>query len=569
MKRCLTLVFLSSLAFACGRPDSSPTSPPRERGSPRELNLATGQELEGRIFLGLFGETPITNGGSYKVRLFPQGTYHKGSDDNRILTAASGGSIETTIAPNGTFGWNDGFAAGGAGSGLVWNGLWTVQLTTSSGEICSVPVAVNHIHASTRVANGNFLDIAAGDQEVNFRVTTSGECLDAEVLPDPDPVHPKPSSPLKAGFPPGTPPIIQLYIGEPFTLRAVPSGGHSHGTKKFAWKVSVAPANTGATVDFGPNASFTTDSDTILSFTGDELYVVRYVVRDGNDAMGQGGNYALSVPCYFNVIPRPTLGAKAAGNYLPGTATQYTWYATSVMMKNVGTETWSGSAFSLGQMPNQHWSPTAVSLGTGSVATDQTKTFNYNMGMMMGPYTGWQNNYWKVRKSGVAFGDSNGTKTFVKAGTPEARSPLDWTRFLGLFSPRAALAAAGFLSQDEVMHQVEILDMPLPVADIIATGRFMLRYESALAEPWDVDFRLYVEYDPAVFELGKVKQGVRGQGHRINVQELGAGQAAIRGIRVGGGKLQGEGLIFEVPLELKPGVAVPTTLPRVELTASR
>ncbi|MGH7542322.1 MAG: hypothetical protein ACREK7_00150 [Gemmatimonadota bacterium] len=119
------------------------------------------------------------------------------------------------------------------------------------------------------------------------------------------------------------------------------------------------------------------------------------------------------------------------------------------------------------------------------------------------------------------------------------------------------------------MQTVEARDFPLPVEEIRQTGVFLLRYEASLADPWDVDFHMYVDFDPAVFEPGKVKSGVRGGSHRIAMETLAPGRIVVHGTRAGSGKLNGEGLIFEIPLRLIEGTAVPETFSRVELTATR
>lgn len=504
-----------------------------------------------------------------------------GSNGNKIVSEATASIFSPVKCETpgqsscGDFAFFDGFDTTEAQGPDLWNGVWTAELSVAPippatlPNKCTIDFAYNHYSSTT--VNGAFFDIFAGDQKIEFNVSSSGSCTGSILPGGPNnPVHPKPSTPLRANFAPGTPSLIRGFVGDSLKVTASPQGGLGIG-RRFAWKSFPYNQGIGTTVDFS-GVDFGGRQDTTFVFLQTGAYAVRYLLRDGNDINGQGGHYALSGVCTFDITARPALAARAVSHSLPGTATTYTWYATSVTLKNVGTETWTGTAFTLGQMAYQYWSPSGMGMGTGSVATHKTKTFSYNIGMM-GPYTGWQNNYWKMRKSGVAFGDSIGTRSYVKAGSgpppPEARLELDWGGLLAWIGPRAAYAAlpADRVLQGDVLQVVEARDFPLPVEEIAATGEFRLRYEAALAEPWDVDFVFVVEYDPAVFEPGKVQRGTRGGTHTIQLEADLPGRLVVTGKRIGGSKLEGEGLIFDVPLVLKPGAAVPATFPLVSLTA--
>ncbi|MGH7558120.1 MAG: hypothetical protein ACREMD_10180 [Gemmatimonadota bacterium] len=508
------------------------------------------------------------------------GRYYKGSEFNKIVTEASasissGVECEVPGASScGGFSWFDGFKNPGQGTPNLWNGVWWVRLTVSpippatTTQRCSVAMAHNHI--DTGGANGTFFDLFAGDQKVEFNVASSGSCSGSVLPAGPsDPVQPIASTKLEALFQTGTPATFTGFVGDSFSLTAAPKGGRS--SYKFAWKTIPNAEVEVFTTDFS-GVEFNTQSTKTVTFSQAGTFWLRYLLRDGNDVKSQGGNYAVSGVCRFDITTRPALGAKWVSHTLPGTATQYTWYATSVTLKNVGTETWTGTAFGLFQMPSQYWSPTSVAYGSGSTATNQTKSYYFNVGMMSA-HTGWQNNYWKMKKSGVSFGDSIGTRSFVKVGSeppPAASRAVEW--LLARLSPesvQAAVASWRSFPQAEVVHAVEARDFPLPVEEIETTGQFLLRYEASLVDPWDVDFHMAVDYDPAIFEPGKVKPGVRGGSHRIELEAVAPGRVVVHGTRVGNGKLNGEGLIFEIPLQLVEGAAVPQTFPRVELTATR
>lgn len=521
----------------------------------------------------------------YSIRYFPKSgfdRYVKGSSQDKVVTEATApvaGKV-LCVSPGtescGRLPFFDGFQVQEIETPDIWDGSWTAELSVrqldDTSKKCTVDFGFNHIDNDPK--NGSFFDIHAGDQKIRFNVSSSGSCTGQFVLDAGYFRQPIPPSPLRAKFPAGTPAppqAIRGYVGDAFVLQAVPSGGF--GSYRYAWKV-VAKADPvqfgGLTADFS-GVEFGTSSTKTVTFMQPGTYWARYLLRDGDDVEGHGGNYALSPLCIIEVASRPQLGAQAVSHTLPGTATQYTWYATSVTLKNIGTQTWSGSSFSLGQMPSQYWSPTSATFGSGTVATNQTKSFNYNTGMM-GSWVGWQNNYWKIRNSGVAFGDSIGRRSYVKVGSeppPVASEGWNWHDLLARLGPPAVQAVAPLVTsvQGDVVQTAEVRDFPLPKEEIAATGEFRIRYAASLAEPWDVDFIFEVEYDPTVFDLGKLKKGARGESHAIQVDLVAPGLLIVVGKRIGRPGLEGDGLIFEVPLVLKSGATIPDTFPRVTLTA--
>ncbi|MGH7553857.1 MAG: hypothetical protein ACREMQ_12600, partial [Longimicrobiales bacterium] len=417
-----TILLASVLLIGCEKEVTNPLESRTEEFERRRLFLAAPSEIFGEILVN--GNRP-TNITPYSIRFVPKagfGRYYKGSSGNKVITEASasiGSTVQCPIpggAGCGTFGAFDGYDTTELQTPKLWNGVWTAELIirTTTTDTCRVDFAFNHVDGKS--GNGSFLDTHAGDQKIKFNVSSSGNCLAGTGVEGDPFLHPRATSLLQALFQPGTPATFSGFTGDSFSLPARAQGGR--GSYKYAWKTF----STADTVTFGAftvnfsGVEFITQATKTVAFSQPGTYFLQYLLRDGNDVDGQGGNYAFSGVCRFEIATRPALGAKAVSNTLPGVATQYSWYATSATLKNVGTQTWTGTAFGLFQMPGQYWSPTSVAYGTGSTATHQTKTYYFNVGMMSS-HTGWQNNYWKMKKSGVYFGDSIGTRTFVKASS--------------------------------------------------------------------------------------------------------------------------------------------------------
>lgn len=305
------------------------------------------------------------------------------------------------------------------------------------------------------------------------------------------------------------------------------------------------------------------------SYSQSGTFKIRAVARDGNDVTDHGGNYTLSPVRTITVVP--ALDAAAAGHTLPGTITVGEFVATSVSMTNTGSNTWSGTSYKLEQVGAEGWTPETVGLGSASVDLNETHTFNFNIRMFEPEQTGFQDNFWKMSQSGNVFGEQNGTVTFVKSNLSTGR--FDWIRSLaGWLAPGRAWASwTGSWpgAQEEVVQRLRVEDFPLPVEVLERDGEFRLRYRASLAQPWAVDFRFHIVFDPEVLNLGRILQGARSAGYRVRVESLSRGEVVIEGTRDGAPGLDGEGTIIEIPLVLRPGAEAPATLPLVELVATR
>jgi hypothetical protein len=571
MSRLLLLLIVLSIGmplWRCTEHEGEVTSPPLSRHpeATGRLTLAAPTESFGEILVN--GARPTSISG-YSIRYVPKAgfaPYVRGADSNKIVSLGTGtiqGRIEC-ISPGtascGRFPFFDGFHITESEVPDIWNGVWTAILSVNGIDSCSRDFAFSHVNFSS--TNDNFLDTHASDITITMNISSNGTCLGTSIRAVDNPNGlPIPGTRLNAGFPTG---VIDRFVGDTVIFSANPSGGL--GSYKFAWK-AVSAQETGDTVNFS-GSTFTPDRSDTLVFAQPGTYYVRVLVRDGSDSPSQGGHYALGGVCIVRVQARPQLAAQAVSHSLPSVVTQYVWYATSLTMKNVGQETWTGTPFALSQIPSQYWSPSSAGLGGATVRTHQSHAFFFNFGMM-DTRTGWQNSYWKVSKQGALFDVSNGWQIFVKPGSPGpgpgAHSPLGDFDFFAFLRPQDAYAA----QSDDVVQRVRIERVELPTQLIQETGQYSLRYEAALDEVWDVNFEFYIEYDPLIFDIGRLSGGPQGNSHRITVESPVPGRLYVRGVRTGAEGLAGHGLIFDLPLKLRSAAAVPLLLPVIEVKAFR
>jgi hypothetical protein len=270
------------------------------------------------------------------------------------------------------------------------------------------------------------------------------------------------------------------------------------------------------------------------------------------------------------VIVQDTLASEAIGHTLPGSIFVYDFVATSVTMKNTGSETWTTGTFVLAQSPLWIWIPDDVSLSS-SVLSGETRTINFNIATFEPEFSGtYQDNYWQMRKGSTFFGARPGRQTLVKGGGGLASASL-WDRALAWLSPADAIARNPFtMTQvDEPLQTLRRADYPLDRGELASTGRTSIRYIASLDQPWPVDFEFHLQIDPTVLKLGEILKGVNAPGYDLTVETRGW-DVTIRAERNGSpGILAGEGLILEIPLVLKPNASAPTSLPLVELVTYR
>jgi len=477
-------------------------------------------------------------------------------------------------------GFEDGFD-GDEDLPFLWNTQYTFYLKKNGVKECSGDMGVTN--SDGNALNGTFLDNIAGDQAVLCDITGTSSCGCGDAFgTNFSGFLPRPSTPLTLSV---SPTKAWTMAGDPLEFTASTSGEGVGGTKKYVWYVCKnsdgscgqgclpnsfdfgGPANLVGTETFSTSAMYTrTFSDLEAG-----CYAGIALARDGNDQQGGGGHYALSNAFDFDVFEDNLLNSEVFGHNLPSTITEGTWIATNVTMRNTGSATWSGSSYTLKKMAGP-FIPSSVSMGSGSASTSEEYTFNFNMSTPSSePLAGsWYDNDWSVAEDGTPFGETLEWQTFVKEGSGSAfwldASPL-WA-WLGPDALHASTAVPG--AQEEVLQRVRVEDYRLPRERVQADGRWDLRYEASLGETeWDADFSFLVEYDPAVFEVGDLERGRRGETHLVQVAENAPGRLKVEGTRLPGRALSGEGLIFEIPLVLRDGAQAPESLPLVEVVARR
>lgn len=559
---CNLRALFAGVLVGLGCTQDSPTVPQPEQPEPRQLQGATQAEVVVRL---LKDGAAVQNISGFSAALSKVGNVYTGSFDNRSVTK-NPGIIQATLlactssAPCDNLKYNNSIhSAPPQFHGSIHNGTFTITITNPFAT-CSTTFTHNNVDTPF-ASNGNFLDATAGDQIITFNIDTGADKCVKQTHTG---AHSVPSSPLSLNV--SAPDTV--FVNQQFTATASAVGGFGASTRLFAWDFE-ADTDT-LSEDFGTQQLVAGTSKT-HTYTSTGTKRLQAVVRDGNNTAFQGGNYALSNTETIVVTTQPDYDAEAAGNTLPSSITYFTWVATSVTMKNTGTQTWSGTSFKLKQNnPTNFWNPLEVAFGSGSVATGQTKTFNFNLRTEEPEFCGNQSNYWRMFRTGTGlFGDSNGRTTFV-SGCPGALLGLS-RAILALFKAGVALAgpAPAFFLQGEVVQVLRRYDFKLPTKDVQAQQGFTIRYEAALENDWDVDFQFRIQYDPASFTVGKVVSGSRAATHQITVTEMGPGDVIVSGARVGFGGLSGQGLIMEIPFTLNQGKNSPDTLPLVELIASR
>ncbi len=271
------------------------------------------------------------------------------------------------------------------------------------------------------------------------------------------------------------------------------------------------------------------------------------------------------------VLVQDILAAQAIGHTLPASIDVWEIVATSVTMKNTGSETWTTGAFALAQSPLWIWNPVDVGLSS-AVASGVTRTINFNISTFEPEMAKTsQPNYWQMQKDGnLFFGDRPGRQTYVSGGSPLASYSL-WSRAIAWLSPSAAMARNPFsvLAADEPLQVLRRVDYPLDTEALDRNGRTSIRYVASLAESWPVDFTFHLQLDPTVLKLGEIIKGVKGPGYDLTVDTRGWDVTIEAERKDGAGILPGNGLILEIPLVLKPNADVPSSLPLLELVTYR
>ncbi|MGH7542908.1 MAG: hypothetical protein ACREK7_03130 [Gemmatimonadota bacterium] len=451
--------------------------------------------------------------------------------------------------------------------GTIADGDYTVKLYRDETFLVgSKAITVNHCNCATGGgSNGTFLD-EASDQVVTFYLNSSLSQISAPTVSN---QHTRAATHLSGNIiqPAGS--DTTITVGQGLTVKGSASNGVG-GAKKYAWDWNASGSNQ-ETFD----TEFSTSTTATHTYTATGDYKIRLIIRDGNeDAFSgtHGGHYAVSSIKTVHVVPPPPpYDAEGAGNTLPSNITYFTWVATSVSMKNTGTQTWSGTSFKLKQdNTTNFWTPLEVAFGSGSVVAGQTKTFNFNIRTVEPEFCGNQDNYWRMFRTGTGlFGDLNGRITFV-SNCPSVLRQLPRV-VLAWFKIRLAYAnpISSFYPQGEVVQILRQYDFKLPTRDVEAERGFTIRYEAALEDSWDVDFQFRIQYDANSLTVGNVVTGPRGATHKVGVTEVGPGDVIVGGTRLGAAGLDGKGVIIEIPFTLNQGKNPPAGLILVELIASR
>jgi hypothetical protein len=356
-----------------------------------------------------------------------------------------------------------------------------------------------------------------------------------------------------------------IGVGQELSVKGRADDGLDTGYK-FAWDWN-ATGNSQETFD----TEFSSSDTATISFTSAGNKTIRLIVRDGNDNASvapRGGHYAMSST---KTVKVQVGDAEAVSNTIPSTVTTLVFYAVSVSMKNTGVTTWTSSGgYSLGQYQNGTWIPAARGV-TGSVAPDATHTFNFNLKHIEPEETGNNQCLWRMQKGGSFFGDQNGKTVWVQGGGFSSLwSPLD--DLFAWFIPNnlhAGTMDVVRVQQGEVVQVLRSHDHKINPREVEAAGKYVLRYEASLAEEWDVDYYFHVKFDNKAFSLGEPRRGSRGMNHEVKTQLLGPSDVIIRATRAGKRGLSGTGLILEIPFVLTPGATAPSSLPLVELVATK
>jgi len=587
--RIFAFALVAVLLSGCSERESGPVNPEAggpEEGLVRRLQLATQQEVILTILVN--GQTPTSQQAEDMSGVFKPVSdwrlFDGNADDKVIQRFGSSASISAEINSGGTGGAGDSFLED-VNDPDLFNGVYDFTLSGLDAG-CTVRIGFSGLDESS--GNGNFLDVMAGDQNLNCDINTianpnSCSCSVEEANPG-DLKLPTPSNQLSLTV---TPTDNWFFEGDPVDFTVTAGSGGISGTPRFAWyvcqrtnkSVSCLPSND--TFDFASGANLGTSTfSTSTSFTetfsvpgpdfeGFDGIVIGYAGDPGAD--GVGSYYAASNEFTFDILSDEELNSDVFGHNLPSTITEGTWIATNITMRNLGATSWNGSSYSVKRTAGP-FIPSSVSMTEGPVGTMETYTFNFNMSTEpFEPLAGsWYDHNWSMADGGVVFGEELEWQTFVKEESGSAFR-LDASPLWAWLSPdelHASMAVPE--AQEEVLQRVRVEDYRLPRERVQADGRYVLRYEASLGETeWDADFSFLVEYDPPVFEAGDLERGRRGGTHLIQVADNTPGRLKVEGTRLPGRALSGEGLIFEIPLILRDGAEASESLALVEVVVTR
>jgi len=584
--RIFAFALVAVLLSGCSERESGPVNPEAtgpEEGFVRRLELADFNEVILKVTRdsqNLSSQDAATMSGKFEA-ISGWNVFDGAKGSKTITERPAGQQVLADIDSLGEGGAADAFDTEPAPQ--LFNGVYKFTLTGLDGS-CDTTIGFSHL--DTGSANGNFLDVMSGDQNLNCdfnMLGTSCSCTveggNAGLEP-----HLTPSGPLDLEV---SPTDAWFFAGDPVDFTVADLGDGIPGTARFAWFVCKRPNKTTPCLesslprsfDFAGGAkvgtsTFSTDDTFTKTFFVSELevydgVVIGYAGEPTIDSVGS--YYSASNMFTFDILADEQLNSEVFGHNLPSTITEGTWMATNVTMRNLGSTTWSGSSYTLNKMAGP-FIPSSVSMGSGSTSTMEEYTFNFNMSTEpFEPLAGsWYDNDWSVAEGGTPFGETLQWQTFVKEGSGSAFR-LDATPLWAWLVPDALHASTAVPgAQEEELQRVRVEDYRLPQARVEADGRWDIRYEASLGETeWDADFSFLVEYDSAMFEVGSLERGRRGGTHLIQVAENSPGRLKVTGTRLPGRALSGEGLIFEIPPVLRDGAEAPESLPLVEVVATR
>jgi len=581
---------LVAVLLGCSDHEVGPVDPDANDlrdGTVRRLRLAGNQEVFLKVLIN--GQQPTAQQAAGMSGIFKSISGWRAFDGDvgtkTVTVFSTNATVSALIKSDGTGGVGDSFDPETGGENdfpPLYNGVWDFTLSGLVPD-CTVRIGFSGRDASS--GNAKFLDVMAGDQDLDCNIDTVGDSCSCQVTATAPggTTHPKPSSQLDLDV---SPDDDWFFEGDPVDFTVTAGDGGIPGTPHYAWYVCRRPDKVtsclpGETLNFASGANEgTTDFSTSNAFNstftvpGSDLEVYEGVVvgyAGAPQTQGTGSYYAISDTFMFDILADEQLNAEVFGHNLPSTITEGTWIATNITMRNLGQTSWNGSSYSVKRTAGP-FIPSTVSMTEGPVGTMETYTFNFNMTTEpFEPLAGsWYDHNWSMADGGVVFGEELEWQTFVKEGSGSAFR-LDASPLWAWQVPNALHASTAVSgAQEEVLQRVRVEDYALPRERVQADGRYMLRYEASLGETeWDADFSFLVEYDPEAFEVGELERGRRGGTHLVQVAENAPGRLKVEGNRLPGRALSGEGLIFEIPLVLKDGAEAPESLPLIEVVATR
>lgn len=519
-------------------PDSSP--PPTERS----LTPAADVDSWARIFID---GTQLQDATGFSISLTPLRSAYGGSWDNRQVELDPYHK-PAQVQPCGATscdrnaGWQDGFRddAPALGDGIIWNGVYSVDLHLPNGTTCSAsPFA--HNTWDQKPDNGSFLDLATDDQVIDFHLNADTTCSTTNIhFSGKSGWVPASGSPLSVSITdlPGC-----IGPGVDFMAQASAFGGFSLDGYKYAWTFDASGSNV---EDFG-SATFSSITSKTHQYSQTGTYLVRVLAHDGDPKDGtKGSNYALSSARSISVAEDC---AEAVNNAFPQSMSTNEITFTAATLKNTGSATWSSASnYHLDLYNDSVWLPISVDL-TDSVASEEDHIFYFNL--QAPDLDGTFACFYRMNHTGF-FGESNGRYIDVTVGSGGGFgvATASSTSTLGT-------STAGPQSPDWDYDQNRPEEFPLRLdrESLASSGAGELVYTYSISRDLDFERVIRVRYDHDVLEP-LAPTGLKA-GMEVENAVPGRGELWVR---LTGRLERGRGKILRLPFRLRAGAVLPDEL---------